>query len=539
MGQNHVVRSLQNALKSGKFVHAYLFTGPRGTGKTSTARLLAKALCCEKGPSPEPCNECDICRGITDGSLMDVQEFDAASESGVDDIRNTIVEVANYVPTQARFKVYIIDEVHDLSSKAFDALLKTVEEPPPHLVFVLATTEYHKVPPTIRSRCQKFEFHRGSVQEIVGRLEYVAKAEGVEIEPAALSAIARMADGGYRDALNLFEQAMLTSEGAITLAHVYDQLGLIDEEAVDALLLAIKSGDMPKIVELVTEFGRLGRDPRAILESALLRLADLTRASLEVGDVKPGDGAREAAMFETAQHLGRDATLSLRGSLSEAHLAIREVTLPRIWLESELLRIALALQQPAPATKQEPRSHEVKPKPQEPARATVPPELDAGKLKPAEPAPQPPAASTDKPPAHRNGDAGESAVALVEEATDDPGLARARQVWREVVEGLKQGAKNPALVHKLASTRVAVFNSGKLTVEFARKIDRDGICEGTNGPGRIAKLLECVREQAGEDWVIEYTVATKSQKAVDPPTVELPAEGAKLLEMTKEIFPGS
>ena len=155
IGQDHVVRTLQNAVASGKIAHSYLFTGPRGTGKTSSARLLAKCLNCEKGPTPEPCNQCEQCISITQGNCVDVYELDAASESGVENVRDAIVDAVQYAPNYCRYKIFIIDEVHDLSSKAFDALLKTVEEPPPYVIFILATTEYNKVPPTIRSRCQK------------------------------------------------------------------------------------------------------------------------------------------------------------------------------------------------------------------------------------------------------------------------------------------------------------------------------------------------------------------------------------------------
>ena len=221
------MRTLQNGITSGRIAHSYLFTGPRGTGKTSTARLLAKALCCDNGPSAEPDDTCEICKAITSGSCVDVIEMDAASESGVEEIRSQIVEAAEYLPMICRYKIYIIDEVHDLSAKAFDALLKTIEEPPAHVIFVLATTEYNKVPPTIRSRCQKFEFHRASMQDLVSRLAYVAESEEVAAEPAALAAIARMADGGYRDGLTLLEQAILTADGKITLQQVYDQLGIV------------------------------------------------------------------------------------------------------------------------------------------------------------------------------------------------------------------------------------------------------------------------------------------------------------------------
>ena len=300
IGQDHVVRTLQNAISSGRVSHSYLFTGPRGTGKTSTARLLAKALCCENGPSAEPDDTCDICRSITVGNCVDVIEMDAASESGVDEIREQIVESVEYRPMICRYKIFIIDEVHDLSSKAFDALLKTIEEPPAHIIFILATTEFNKVPPTIRSRCQKFEFHRASMQDLMQRLSFVAEKEGIQAELAAIAAIARMADGGYRDGLTLLEQAILTSEGAITLQQVYDQLGLVSEEIVDQLVLAIKNGDVPAIMELLANVARLGRDPRAILESMMYRMSDLTRASYQISIESNTEATREAALFETA-----------------------------------------------------------------------------------------------------------------------------------------------------------------------------------------------------------------------------------------------
>jgi len=267
VGQEQVVRTLQNGIVQGKVAHAFLFTGPRGTGKTSTARLLAKTLNCESGPNAEPCNECPTCRAITEGSCLDVIEMDAASQSGVDEVREKIVNVTEYRPAFCRYKIFIIDEVHDLSSKAFDALLKTIEEPPPHIVFILATTEYNKVPPTIRARCQRYEFHRASLANLIQRLEFVSQSEGVQAEGAALGAIARLADGGYRDALTLLEQAMIVGEGKITLQQVYDQLGLVGEEAVDEILFAVKENDPAKLMALFDEVYRLGRDPSAILDS--------------------------------------------------------------------------------------------------------------------------------------------------------------------------------------------------------------------------------------------------------------------------------
>lgn len=342
IGQGHVVRTIQNAIEQGKIFHSYLFTGPRGTGKTSSARLLAKALNCEAGPRAEPCNACEICRSITVGSCIDVVEMDAASDSGVDDVRDKIVAASEYRPMVARYKIFIVDEVHDLSGKAFDALLKTIEEPPEHVVFILATTEYNKVPATIRSRCQTFEFHRATMAHLVERVSFVAMQEGVALEPPAASAIARAADGGYRDALTLLEQSMLVADGPITLDLVYEQLGLVADAAVDGVLDALKHQDVPALLERLKETFEQGRDPRALLESLMYRLSDLTRAAYGVEIGAEIDSAVEASLHEAASHLGRELIVKYRISIAELYKSIRDVSLPRQWLEASLIRLMFA-----------------------------------------------------------------------------------------------------------------------------------------------------------------------------------------------------
>ena len=215
VGQEHVTKTLQNALLQDKISHAYLFSGPRGTGKTSAAKILAKAVNCERAPVAEPCNECSACLGITDGSISDVIEIDAASNNGVEEIRD-IRDKVKYAPSSVKYKVYIIDEVHMLSIGAFNALLKTLEEPPKHVIFILATTEPHKIPLTIISRCQRFDFKRITAKAIVNRMKLIASETGVECDEEALQIIARAAEGGMRDALSLLDQAISFSNEKVT-----------------------------------------------------------------------------------------------------------------------------------------------------------------------------------------------------------------------------------------------------------------------------------------------------------------------------------
>jgi len=261
VGQPHVTQTLLNALKNGNISHAYLFCGPRGTGKTSTGRILAKAVNCLNSGRGEPCNNCEMCRAITEDRSMDVIEIDAASNRGIDDIRD-LREKINYAPTQARRKVYIIDEFHMLSREASNALLKTLEEPPPHVVFVLATTEAHKVLPTILSRCQHFDFHRLSRTDVVAQLSKISTAENIDIEMQSLQLIARSTTGSLRDAENLLEQLTTYHGNIIKFQQVQSMLGITGDWRAKEIVRHIINKDISGGMSTLNSVNNDGLDLR-------------------------------------------------------------------------------------------------------------------------------------------------------------------------------------------------------------------------------------------------------------------------------------
>ena len=271
-GQAAVTQTLKTQLMSGKMSHAYLFTGSRGTGKTSCAKILAKAVNCLHPDNGNPCNACEACRAIDSGSCMDVLEIDAASNNGVDNVRD-LRDDAIYTPSQVKMRVYIIDEVHMLSISAFNALLKIIEEPPEHLLFILATTELHKVPATILSRCQRFSFRRISQEDIAARLQYVAYQENIDLDDIAARVLARLADGGMRDGLSLLDQCASATTGELTAERVYACLGIAGEQKCGELMGYIAAHDTRKALELFNRLYAEGKDLGALLDE----LACLTR----------------------------------------------------------------------------------------------------------------------------------------------------------------------------------------------------------------------------------------------------------------------
>ncbi|MGF1560753.1 MAG: DNA polymerase III subunit gamma/tau [Geminicoccaceae bacterium] len=354
IGQDALVRTLTNAFRSGRIAHAFMLTGIRGVGKTTTARIIARALNCtgpdgKGGPTPEPCGVCDNCRAIAEDRHIDVVEMDAASHTGVDDVRD-LIDAARYAPSLGRCKVYIIDEVHMLSRSAFNALLKTLEEPPGHTKFVFATTEIRKVPVTILSRCQRFDLKRVPTDTLVAHLHTVATHESVEVSNGALALIAKSAEGSVRDSLSLLDQAIAMADGGIDEVLVQSMLGLADRSRALDLFDALMRGDVPAALDRIAELDALGADMREVLNDLLdithgLSLAKVDAGLLERDARGADDQARMAAMAEqlSVPVLTRCWQILLKG-VEELRLAGE----PRLALEMLAVRLAFVADLPPP-----------------------------------------------------------------------------------------------------------------------------------------------------------------------------------------------
>lgn len=319
VGQDHIRLTLLHEIQQGTLTHAYLFTGPRGTGKTSTARLIAKALNCQKkNDEGEPCDTCDFCKSIVEGSLIDVIEIDAASNRGIDEIRD-LKEKIKFAPTRAKTKVYIIDEVHMLTKEAFNALLKTLEEPPENVYFILCTTEIHKIPETIISRCQRFDFKRIDVRTIMTRLNYITQMEKIEAEDAAIELIARHVEGGLRDAIGIMEQ--MTIDHRLLADHVRSHLGITGHETIENLLSLLEKREIAKAIQLINEIYREGYDLTALVREIL----ECLRERL-VSSIQHDTGASSL-------------WLSMISHFEEAREMLRSTVIPQLPLEIAAIKI--------------------------------------------------------------------------------------------------------------------------------------------------------------------------------------------------------
>ncbi|MGB3570069.1 MAG: DNA polymerase III subunit gamma/tau [Priestia megaterium] len=340
VGQQHIIKTLQNALVQEKFSHAYLFSGPRGTGKTTAAKILAKAVNCEKAPIAEPCNECATCRGITDGSISDVIEIDAASNNGVDEIRD-IRDKVKYAPSAVRYKVYIIDEVHMLSIGAFNALLKTLEEPPAHVIFILATTEPHKIPLTIISRCQRFDFKRISPEDIVYRMKEVLGSEELEVSEDALYEIAKASEGGMRDALSLLDQAISYSTEKVSLEDVLSITGAVSQSFIVKIVQAIFNENIVEALDSVESLIKNGKDPARFVEDLIFYYRDvlLYQASEENAYLLEKAAVNEE-FKELSSKMDSAFIYKVIAELNQTQQEMKWSNHPRVLLEVALVKLA-------------------------------------------------------------------------------------------------------------------------------------------------------------------------------------------------------
>ncbi len=361
VGQEHVTRTLRNSLKAGRIRHAYLFSGPRGTGKTTMARLLAKAVNCHNDdPDTHPCNECPACIAVNEGRYLDLIEIDAATHTGVDDVRDLRDKIA-FTPGEGRYKVYIIDEVHRFTGNAFDALLKTLEEPPDHAIFVLATTEIDRVPATIKSRCLQFEFRRLSLQELANRLEQIADAEGLNVEHAALELIARQSTGSVRDSISLLDQIVSDPSEALTLELVQRILGTANTLAVREMVEAVVSADAARGLHVINAAVDSGSDPRQFGQQVVEHLRAVLLTQTAGADLIEASQEDRAMYQEQAADISGNMLLRAIRAFNEAVNAYTGGWQPQLALELALIE-----------SMHEPEPEYAAPPPQQPA--TSPPQ---------------------------------------------------------------------------------------------------------------------------------------------------------------------
>lgn len=339
--QRHVVETLKNSVMMQKISHAYLFCGTRGTGKTTVARIFSRAINCLSPKNGDPCNECEICRGILDGSILDVIEIDAASNNSVDNIREIRDEVI-YAPSRARYKVYIIDEVHMLSTGAFNALLKTLEEPPAHVVFFLATTEPHKLPATILSRCQRFDFRRITPESIAGRLDMIARANGTAITREAALLIAKMSEGAMRDAISILDQCMTPDKKEITHEDVLNMVGMVNMYFIADMVDVLIKQDIAEIFRLVEELVMSGKDIANFVSDMIIYYRNLLIFKLSSAPAEIVEVSSEIAdrMKEQCKKLSQEVIMLIIKELSALESSMRWANHPRVMLEVSLIRIA-------------------------------------------------------------------------------------------------------------------------------------------------------------------------------------------------------
>jgi DNA polymerase III subunit gamma/tau len=468
IGQGHIVETLRNSLRQGRIRHAYLFSGPRGTGKTTSARLLAKAVnCVHPDVDQRPCNECSLCIAVNEGRFLDLIEIDAASHTGVDDVRDLRDKIA-FAPSEGKYKVYIIDEVHRFSGAAFDALLKTLEEPPAHAIFVLATTEIDKVPATIKSRCLMFEFRRVSVREVVERLRLIAEDEGISIDTTALELIARQGTGSVRDSISLLDQIMVDPNQHVTLEMAQYLLGAVSTRAVQEVVWAIIEGSTAAALDALNNAIDMGADPRQFGQQIVDYLRQIMLAQISGAEVVDASDEMRALYAEQASQIDRRRLLKALRNFNDAVSDLRGGWQPQLPLEIAIIEST----QPVQAEEAQP--------------ARVEAAAPAPKPQPAKPAP--PSSS--------------NAPAQVSEV-----FVRIQRDWPDFVKNSKRyGATLPALLEWCEPYQL----DGEVLTLTLR---HGGLLPKIQSDHNMEPLLKALEEMAGQRLSVKITVVGESRAA--------------------------
>ncbi len=524
VGQDTVTNTLKNAVSSGRLTHAYLFCGPRGTGKTSTARILAKAVNCLSPENGEPDNTCDNCLAIIEGRALDLIEIDAASNRGIDDIRD-LSDKIGFAPTQSQYKVYIVDEVHMLTDAAFNALLKTLEEPPGHAIFILATTEVHKVPLTIVSRCQRYDFRRITIDAIHQKLAQLSVAEGVEAEGDALDLIARHSTGSLRDAENLLEQAVVSYGSPLNGDQVRDMLELTgDEDALDLCEMVVGR----KVSEGLGLIGRIA-DQGSDLGQLQRSLTEFLRAVMLITS-----GAGDSSQFSdaTAERLakiaaGADQSQVLRSLRAFAEADMRQDVSSPLPLELALAESSLEpVAEPAPP-----------PPARQPTRRPAPRVADSGTRSPA------PHAQQRRPPPAPSAAQGTTPARNTGQPLPDKPDERLAAVWPDLLRALRNTGSRFKLGPLLRSAREYNLEDNRIVVRFAHSSHIERAEEEVGNPSVRRELKQAIEQTMGRELDISIELASGSERASKRQTDQshlvraAQAMGARLVETIEEDTP--